>query len=69
MTAFLRSAAIFVLVVRRYRLNPIRYVEARVNENASGGRGATTGGIPDAWADSIREVTAFFARSLRNEAR
>ena len=49
--------------------NPIRYVEARVNENAPGARGATTGGNPEAWADSIREVTAFFARYLRNEAR
>jgi len=46
--------------------NPIRYVGARVNENASGGRGATTGGNPEAWADSIREVTAFFARNVRD---
>jgi dienelactone hydrolase len=44
---------------------PIRYVEARVNINAPGGRGATTGGNPEAWADSIREVSAFFARHLR----
>ena len=44
---------------------PIRYVEARINMNAPGGRGATTGGNPEAWADSIREVTAFFARHLR----
>jgi dienelactone hydrolase len=44
---------------------PIRYVEARVNANAPGGRGATTGGNPEAWADSIREVTAFFRKHLR----
>lgn len=43
---------------------PVRYVEARVNRNAPGGRGATTGGNAQAWADSIREVTAFFARHL-----
>jgi dienelactone hydrolase len=45
--------------------NPVRYVAARVNANAPGGRGATTGGDPAAWADSIREVNAFFARHLR----
>ena len=46
--------------------NPVRYLEARVNENAPDGRGATTGGNPEAWADSIREVTAFFARNVRD---
>jgi dienelactone hydrolase len=45
--------------------NPVRYVATRVNANAPGGRGATTGGDPAAWADSIREVNAFFARYLR----
>ena len=44
---------------------PVRYVAARVNANAPGGRGATTGGDPAACADSIREVTAFFGRYLR----
>lgn len=44
---------------------PVRYLEARVNMNAPGGRGATTGGNPEAWADSIREVSAFFGRYLR----
>ena len=43
---------------------PIRYDGARVNPAAPGGRGATTGGNPEAWTDSIREVTAFFARYL-----
>ena len=45
--------------------NPVRYVARRVNPNAPGGRGATTGGDPQAWADSIREVAAFFGRHLR----
>ena len=41
---------------------PIRYVEARVNGNSPTGRGATTGGNAEAWADSIREVRTFFAK-------
>ena len=44
--------------------NPVRYVAARVNANSRSGRGATTGGNADAWADSIREVTAFFGQHL-----
>jgi dienelactone hydrolase len=44
---------------------PVRYVAARINAGAPGGRGATTGGDPAAWADSIREVSAFFGRYLR----
>jgi dienelactone hydrolase len=44
---------------------PIRYVETFVNPSAPGGRGATTGGSREAWADSIREVTAFFGKHLR----
>jgi len=44
---------------------PVRYVATRVNANAPGGRGATTGGDPAAWADSIREVVAFFGRHLK----
>ena len=46
---------------------PVRYVETRVNSNAPGGRGATTGGDPEAWAASIREVKVFFGRHLRRE--
>jgi dienelactone hydrolase len=45
--------------------NPVRYVATRINANAPGGRGATTGGDPAAWADSIREVVAFFGRHLK----
>jgi dienelactone hydrolase len=44
---------------------PVRFVASRVNMNAPGGRGATTGGDPRAWADSIRRVTEFFERTLR----
>jgi len=44
--------------------SPPRYVAARVNANSPTGRGATTGGNPAAWADSIREVLAFFDRNL-----
>jgi dienelactone hydrolase len=44
--------------------NPVRYVAARINANAPSGRGATTGGEPQAWSDSIGEVAAFFAQHL-----
>jgi dienelactone hydrolase len=44
---------------------PVRYLATRVNMNAPTGRGATTGGDPQAWADSIRRVTEFFERTLR----
>jgi dienelactone hydrolase len=40
--------------------NPPRYVAARLNANSPTGHGATTGGNAEAWADSIREVLAFF---------
>ena len=43
---------------------PTRYVQARVNANSPTGRGATTGGNPEAWADCIREVLAFLGRNL-----
>jgi dienelactone hydrolase len=44
---------------------PVRYNAARINANAPGGRGATTGGDPAAWADAIQQVNAFFARHLK----
>jgi dienelactone hydrolase len=44
--------------------NPPRYVAARLNMNSPTGHGATTGGNAAAWADSIREVLAFFGRNL-----
>jgi len=42
----------------------VRYVAGRINPNAPSRRGATIGGDPAAWADSIREVTGFFDRQL-----
>jgi dienelactone hydrolase len=47
---------------------PARYVAARVNRSAPGGRGATTGGNPAAWADSIERVARFFERYLHGPA-
>lgn len=47
---------------------PLRYIATRVNANSPTGRGATTGGSPDAWADSIRETVAFFGRHLMRDA-
>jgi dienelactone hydrolase len=44
---------------------PVRYVAERVNSSAPGGRGATTGGDPVAWADSIREVFTFLELQLK----
>ncbi|HWE72274.1 MAG TPA: dienelactone hydrolase family protein [Stellaceae bacterium] len=46
--------------------SPERYIADRRNANSSTGRGATTGGDLPAWDDAKREVTAFFARYLRN---
>jgi dienelactone hydrolase len=44
---------------------PVTYNGQRVNANSATGRGATTGGDPKAWADSIREVLAFFGQHLK----
>ncbi|HEV3178590.1 MAG TPA: dienelactone hydrolase family protein [Stellaceae bacterium] len=44
---------------------PTRYLPNRRNANSETGRGATTGGDPVAWADAIKEVTAFFAKELK----
>lgn len=44
---------------------PPRYIADRRNINKPNGMGATTGGDPAAWADSIAEVKAFFARYLK----
>ena len=48
---------------------PVRFLAARVNPNVPGGHGATTGGNATAWADSIREVTAFFGQHLMNRGK
>jgi dienelactone hydrolase len=46
----------------RYRFDP-----NRVNGNSSSGRGATTGGNPEAWADARKQVAAFFALHLKEQ--
>ncbi|MBM3487081.1 MAG: dienelactone hydrolase family protein [Alphaproteobacteria bacterium] len=43
---------------------PYRYDTMRVNRYRPGGRGATTMGDAEAWADSIRRVETFFAHHL-----
>jgi len=45
---------------------PVRYVAERNNANAPGGKGATTGGNREAWADSREQVRAFLDRHLRH---
>jgi dienelactone hydrolase len=45
--------------------HPVRYIATRINPSAPGGRGATTGGDPAAWADAIRQVVDFFGEHLR----
>lgn len=47
--------------------SPVRYREARVNAHAAGGRGATTGGNPEAWGDSVGQVRNFFAQQLHGK--
>jgi len=44
---------------------PVRYLPNRRNANSETGRGATTGGDPAAWSEAIREVTAFFGKTLK----
>lgn len=45
-------------------LAPTRYVAERINFNAPGGRGATTGGNATAWADAIFQVERFLGEHL-----
>jgi len=45
---------------------PVRFIPERHNVTSPTGRGATTGGDPVAWADAISQVTAFFARELKD---
>ena len=44
---------------------PLRYVAERINPSSPSGRGATTAGNPEAWADAIRQVADFFAKNLK----
>jgi dienelactone hydrolase len=48
---------------------PIRFVAQRNNPSAPSGRGATTGGNPEAWADSRKQVAAFFGKHLGPRSR
>jgi dienelactone hydrolase len=43
----------------------IAYNAERNNPNKPEGRGATTGGNPEAWADAEKEVAAFFGKHLK----
>jgi dienelactone hydrolase len=45
--------------------HPTRYVASRINPSSPTGRGATTGGQPEAWRQSIRDATTFLAQHLR----
>jgi dienelactone hydrolase len=44
---------------------PVRYDGQRNNASSTSGRGATTGGNSDAWADAKKQVAAFFALHLK----
>jgi dienelactone hydrolase len=44
---------------------PVRYVPQRNNANSRDGRGATTGGNADAWADARKQVAEFFRAHLK----
>ena len=44
---------------------PVRYDARRNNSSSLSGRGATTGGNPDAWEDAKKEVADFFAKHLK----
>jgi dienelactone hydrolase len=46
---------------------PIRHVSARNNVNSPTGKGATTGGQAEAWADARLQVASFFARHLKGQ--
>ncbi len=43
---------------------PVRFVAERRNMNAAAGRGATTGGQKEAWADAITRVDGFLDQHL-----
>jgi len=47
---------------------PVIYRPERININAPSGRGATTGGNAEAWADAIRRVHAFLSQHLAASA-
>jgi dienelactone hydrolase len=44
---------------------PVRYVAERINANSQTGRGATTGGNAEAWADAVDQVARFLDRHAK----
>jgi dienelactone hydrolase len=44
---------------------PVRQMPERINPNVAGGRGATTGGNPAAWADAVIQVERFLQTHLK----
>ena len=44
---------------------PERFIAERMNPNSLSGRGATTGGNAEAWADAKRQVARFFGEKLK----
>lgn len=48
---------------------PVRYNPQRNNANVPSGRGATTGGDAEAWADARKQVAGFFAKHLKPPSR
>jgi dienelactone hydrolase len=44
---------------------PVRFVAGRNNPSAPTGKGATTGGNPEAWADAKEQVARFFEEKLK----
>ena len=44
---------------------PVRFVAGRINGNSPTGRGATTGGNPEAWADAIEQVARFLDQHVK----
>jgi dienelactone hydrolase len=45
--------------------SPVRFVASRGNSGSPTGKGATTGGHPEAWADARLQVRDFFAKHLK----
>jgi dienelactone hydrolase len=43
---------------------PVRYIAERININSPSGRGATTGGNAEAWADAIGRVERFLSEHV-----
>jgi dienelactone hydrolase len=46
---------------------PVRYLPERINVNSPTGRGATTGGNAEAWADAVGRVSRFLERHAKQE--